>query len=466
MAATEPSVAYTRTLSDYALAIRADQVPEDVRHEVGRITLDALGCAVAGLVTPAGQIAVDLVREERGPLQARVIGAGEASVGPAVFANAVLTNAIDFDVYGPEGHVAPVVLPVALALAEAVGASGPQLFEAIVTGMEIGGRIGGALRRPGHEGGRPLGAVRGHGHVVFGAVAAAGRLLGLTQDQMHHAFGIAGYSATVPTLRKFFASPHAPMTKYDHLGLMSQNGVQAALLAQRGFTGDLEVLEGDIGFWRFAGAQGCDWDHLINGLGSEWTIREVSYKPYPVGLYGNPGIEVTRRIVREHAIRPDEIEHVEVRTTRAGDGPGHRFLRHSLDAWENAYYTLAAGILDIRPRRAWQEPRGYERVDARALMEKVGFQRVREGELTGTGNYWERWSPARVTVRARGQTFEDGDDFLPSLDDQQLTAKFYENVEGLLEPPQAQQLEHHCRDLMALKSARELTSLFPTSVPR
>lgn len=465
MVATEPSVAYTRTLSDYALAIQAEQVPDDVRHEVGRITLDALGCAVAGLVTPSGRIVIDLAKEERGPLQARVIGARQASIGPAVFANTVLTNAIDFDVYGPEGHVAPVVLPVAIGLADAVDASGQELFEAIVAGMEIGGRIGAALRRPGLEGGRPLGAVRGQGHVVFGAVAAAGRILQLTPDQMHHAFGIAGYSATVPTLRKFFASPHAAMTKYDHLGLMSQAGVQAALLAQRGFTGDLEVLEGEIGFWRFAGAQGCDWDHLVNGLGSKWTIREVSYKPYPVGLYGNPGIEVARRIVREHAIRPEEIEQVEVRTTRAAEGGGHRLLRHSLDAWLNPYYTLAAGILDIRPRRAWQEPRGYERADARALMEKVDFQRVREGEVTGTGNYWERWSPVRVTIRARGQTFEDGDDFLPGLDDEQLTAKFYENVEGLLEQSQAQLLEKGCWDLMALKSARELTNLFPTSMP-
>src|SRR5437763_6942187 len=178
--AASTTTAYTRTLSDYALSIRPEQVPDDVKHETARIVLDALGCAVAGLVTPAGRISVDLVKDERGPLQARVIGAGDASVMPAAFANTVLTNAIDFDIYGPEGHVAPVAVPVALAVGDALNASGPELFAGIVAGMEIGGRIGGALRRPGLEGGRPLGLVRGHGHVVFAAVAAAGRLLRLT----------------------------------------------------------------------------------------------------------------------------------------------------------------------------------------------------------------------------------------------------------------------------------------------
>src|SRR5437899_589659 len=171
MAATAPAIPYTRTLSDYALSIQADEVPDDVKHETARIVLDAIGCALAGLVTPAGKISVDLVKDERGPLQARVIGAGDASIMPAAFANTVLTNAIDFDIYGPEGHVAPVALPVALAVGDALQASGSELFAGIVAGMEIGGRIGGALRRPGLEGGRPLGLVRGHGHVVFAAVA-------------------------------------------------------------------------------------------------------------------------------------------------------------------------------------------------------------------------------------------------------------------------------------------------------
>ena len=79
---TQPGT-ITRTLSDFALNFRLEDVAEDVRHETVRILLDCLGCAVAGLVTPAGQIAVDFAREEHGKLEASLVGADQASVMPA-----------------------------------------------------------------------------------------------------------------------------------------------------------------------------------------------------------------------------------------------------------------------------------------------------------------------------------------------------------------------------------------------
>lgn len=459
MAATTRAGAFTRALSEFAQTLEPHAVPDDVRQEVSRIVLDCAGCAVAGLITDAGRIAVDLVRDERGPLQAQVVGAADASVMPAAFANTILTNALDFDVYGPEGHIAPVVVSAALAMADALDASGAELFAGLVAGLEVSGRIGGALRRPGMAGARQPSKVRGHGHVVFGAAAAAGRLLQLSADQMHHAFGIAGYSATVPTLRKFFASADMPMTKYDHLGLMAQSGIQAALLAQRGFTGDLEVLEGDIGFWRFAGALGCDWEHLTRDIGTYWTVNEVSYKLYPVGLYNGPGIHATRRLVRENDLRLDEIEQVEIRSTRAEEAPARGVVRHALDAWHNSAFTLTAGLFDVRPFRSWQEPRSFQRQDLLGFMERVRFSRLADEELSTQGNYWERWSPVQVSITARGRTFEASSDYLPGMSDEELTTKFHENTEGLLGPADADQLEQCCWSLPELGSSRDLTGL-------
>jgi 2-methylcitrate dehydratase PrpD len=449
----------TRGLAEFALNIRPGAVEATVKHETLRILLDCVGCAVAGRVTLAGQIAVDLVKGERGPMQATILGAGSASLMPVAFANTVLTNALDFEPVGPEGHVCAVAVPVALAVAEAIDASGDELLAGLLAGLEVGGRIGGATRRPSQGGaaGRP--AVRGTAHAAFAAVAAAGRLLRLTADQMHHAFGIAGYSATVPTLRKMMSSPRAPMTKYDHLGLMAQNGIQAALLAQRGFTGDLEVLEGELGFWRFAGAEGCDWDLLTRDLGSYWTIPETWYKRYPAILYTGPGIELARQLVRENDVPLGAIEHLEVHTTRTNEVQMGKEVRDAMDAWTSYAYNVAAGLYDVWPRRSWHEPEAYGRPDILALANKVNVRPLAPGELSTSGNYWQGWCPLRVTLQAGGRTYEGARDELMKMDDAELVAKFRDNVGGLLDEGAVQRLEAACWSLGEMKSARELTGL-------
>ena len=122
-----PGGTYTRTLAERALGDDPCRAPEAIKHETSRILLDTLGCAVAGRVTPSGRIVVELAKDEHGPLEATVIGGGKSSLLPAVYANAMLANALDFDVWGPEGHMAPAVVGVALGVAEAIGASGAEL---------------------------------------------------------------------------------------------------------------------------------------------------------------------------------------------------------------------------------------------------------------------------------------------------------------------------------------------------
>lgn len=450
---------YTRDLAAFAHEMRLADVPAEVKHEALRVLLDCMGCAVAGLVTPGARIAIDFVKGERGPLEATVISAGRASLAPAAFANAIAINAQDFDVYGPEAHLAPVTVATALAAGDAVGASGADVLAAMIAGLEVGGRVGAALRRAGMGGERTLGHVRGEANTVFGAVVAAGRLLGLTRDQMHHAFGIGGYGATVPTMRKFLDSKNLPMVKYDHLGAMTQNGVQAALLATRGFTGDLEVLEGEeIGFWRFAGAQGCDWAAFTTDLGRRWIIPDVTYKHFPAVLYTNSIIYEAQRLVREHGLSPEEIERVEVRASRTEPPPPYP-PTHYLEAWHNPAYSVAAGIYDVRPLRSWEEPDTFRRADLLAFMKKVQFAPLRPGEVTTKGSYWERWAPTRVTIEARGQRYEGGRDYHVPMDDATLVAKFRENVSGLVPAPDVAALERCCWELEGLARSSQLTDI-------
>lgn len=463
MIQTQPPSTISSQLAEFALALDPRNVPADVKHEAVRIFLDCVGCGVAGLVTDSGRIAVDLARHEHGPLEARVIGADKASLLPAVFANTALTNALDFEPVGPEGHVCVVTVPVALAVAEAVCASGSELLAAVLAGLEVGGRVGGAIRRPNQAGVKETPAVRGTAHAAFGAVAAAGRLLKLTPEQMTHAFGIAAYAASVPTLKKVFSGSHAPMTKYDHLASTARNSVEAALLAQRGFTGDAEVLEGEFGFWRFAGALGCDWDFLTRDLGTFWTTPQTWFKRYPVTLYTTVGIDVVRKIVRENAIPLDAIERIEVFTSRTSPVQMGRELRDSMDAWTSYAYNVAAGLAEVHPWRAWQQARYYEDPTLRRLAARVTIEKLPEDHLPSVGNYWEGWAPAAATVHAGGARYEDVVEGLPRMDDAELTAKFRENVAGLLAADNARTIESLSWSLESLDQAERIASLLKVS---
>src|SRR5688500_13705539 len=102
MATTAPA---TRTLAEFALEIDTKKLPEAVKHESSRIVLDIIGCMVAGQVTPSGRITTELAKDEHGPLEATLAAAGRASLMPVAYANTMLANAMDFDVWGPEGHM-------------------------------------------------------------------------------------------------------------------------------------------------------------------------------------------------------------------------------------------------------------------------------------------------------------------------------------------------------------------------
>lgn len=455
--------ALTRALAEFAATLTPQAATEEARHQALRILFDSVGCAVAGLVTAAGRIAVELARGEHGPLEATIVGAGRASLMPAAFANTVLVNALDFEPVGPEGHVCAVAVPVALTVADALDASGDELMAGLLAGLEVGGRVGGAIRRVDQSGAKTTPAVRGTAHAVFAAVAAAGRILRLGPGQMHHAFGIAGYSATVPTLKKVMSSEHAPMTKYDHLGLMAQNGIQAALLAERGFTGDLAVLEGEYGFWRFAGALGCDWDFLTKDLGGTWTIPQTWFKRYPVILYTTPVLDLVRRLVREHALPPEGIERIEVATTRPNPVQAGTEIRDEMDAWTSLAYNVAAAAFDVHPRRAWQEARTFRRPELLRLTRAVEHRALRSDELGVAGNYWDGWCPVRVAVHSGGRVFEATQEYLPRIDDAELEAKFRENVGGLLDGRAAARLAEACRDPGPGLRARDLVGPLATA---
>jgi len=280
------------TLANFVNRTAFGDLPEYVTHEMGRLTLDSIGCAIAGHSTDRGTIVADLARKLGGPAESSIIGTGDkVSCANAAFTNGELMNALDFDALSNLGrHDVPTVIAAILALAERIGASGKDLVAATALGLEISGRVKSAvlgMHAPGREEGTMLWpAVNGYSSASLGAAAGAAKLLSLHEEQVANAIGIAGYMCPPNTMRKWVDTTPVRMTKYGPPGWGAQAGVTAALLAEMGYVGDTDLFEGDFGFWRFTGKNKGEWNaqKVIEGLGTTWCCHEIIYKQYPCGL--------------------------------------------------------------------------------------------------------------------------------------------------------------------------------------
>lgn len=307
--------AVTRTLAGLASACRWSDLPPAVQHEAKRCLVNYFACALAGWRDPAVVTAARVFAQTGPQGNCTLIGSGlRAGLLQAASLNAMSANVFDFD----DTHLPTIlhptapVAPVAFALAQTRPVSGPMLLEALVAGIEVECRIAMAIS-PGHY-------ARGW-HItstcgIFGAAAAASRLLGLDPLQTGWAFGSAAAQASglVETL--------GTMAKSIGVGNAASNGLLSALLAQQGFSGPPAPLEGVRGFLPVFGSD-VHWDALSRGLGGHWEILANTYKPYPCGVVLNPVIEACLALRPQVVDCLDQLERVELRA--------HPLLRQRTD---------------------------------------------------------------------------------------------------------------------------------------
>ncbi len=174
--------------------------------------------------------------------------------------------------------------------------SGARFLEAFLTGFEVECKIAEAIHPDHYKKGFHTSGTVG----TFGAAVAAAKLLELNAEQIAHALAIAASSAA--GIRVSFGS----MTKPLHVGRAAQNGVVAAELAARGFTGGKDALDPPWGFFQtFSHGGGYDRARIVGVLGNPHTIvwPGVSIKPYPCGVLGHPTMDAMRRLVLEHDVQ-------------------------------------------------------------------------------------------------------------------------------------------------------------------
>lgn len=227
-------------LTDRLLDLATAPLPDDARRVMRLSLADWAACAIAGRDEPVARITRDMVRDEGGTPQATLFGGGRAPARAAALVNGAASHALDYDDthFAHIGHPSVAVLPAAIAVAELTGADLSSATDAALRGCEASIRTGLALGRAHYQIGFHQTATAG----AFGATLAAGVLLGLTPDRMRHAL------ALVSTRASGLKSQFGTMGKPLNAGIAASNGVEAALLAARGFLSNPDALEGLNGF--------------------------------------------------------------------------------------------------------------------------------------------------------------------------------------------------------------------------
>ena len=247
----------TAQLAEFLARSRWADVPAPVRQEATRAVVNIAGCVVAGRADPAVEILRNTFPQEDALLDAAAATAHD-------YDDTHLRTVI---------HATPPVAGALFSLARSRSVSGPQFLHALILGMETTCRLGNAVT-PGHyERGWHITSTCG----VFGATAAAGKILQLNEKQFIHAFGIAATQAA--GLVEVLGS----MARVLNAGFAARNGLAAARLAAEGFEGPARPLEGLRGFMNVFGGR-KDARELTEGWGERWEWTKVVYKPYPCGV--------------------------------------------------------------------------------------------------------------------------------------------------------------------------------------
>jgi 2-methylcitrate dehydratase PrpD len=289
---------------------RFEHIPSKAVKVTREDVLDTLGTILAGSTAAAAKEVVELGREFGGNPQSTVLSFGDKIPSPmAAFINGTMGHALDFDDTHDKAvlHVGPAVVSAALAVAEKVGnVDGKSLITAVALGADVICRMGLATKIPLQKGGWMFTPLYGY----FGAAASASKILGLNEEQIVNAFGIA-YCQAAGNLQVNIENEHA-LTKRMQVGFAAKGGVMAALLAQKGLTGAQNSMEGRWGIFNLHHHGEYDRSALVDGLGHEFEIANLSFKPYSCCRQIHAHIDAALQLRRDYGLRPEDIEAVTI----------------------------------------------------------------------------------------------------------------------------------------------------------
>lgn len=460
-------------LADFAVGATFDSLPDAVVEDSKRVLLDSVGCALAAVQEPKGRIGAELASlmgGDAGQDGATIHGtARRSSVYGAAFANGEAINALDYDTVLPPGHVAPYVLPGAVAVAEARRASGRRLVEAIAVAHEISFRFGKSMdyHRTVKDGAMVLPEVLGFTATVFGGAAAVALVEGYGRDTVADALGIAAHLTPVNSYRTWMMNVPNSSVKYTMAGPVVTAALTAAHSAGLGHNGDRMILDdAKYGYRRFIGSERWAPENLVDGLGETWGFPAAHvYKPYPHCRVGHGPLDAIIQIVTEHDLKVEEIDAIRCWGEGWVDQPVWTDPEiHTPHAAQfSTRHGLAVAAHRIPPGQQWQAPEVIDSPSVQELMRRTTFAAHPDYVQVLAADPSAR--PTRVEVDARGTTFT-AENTHPkgtlSADPQtymttdEVVAKFRANAAGVLSDERAEQVIDGVLRLEELDDVRDL----------
>lgn len=388
----------TRTVARWVVAQRGEDLPAEVNHHVRRMLLDHLSGVVASSVGDVSAAVGHHVRRMYVGDTATAIGHGRVSPLGAAVLNGTNGHGIESDEgYTPGSmHPTSVVFPAVFAVAQDRAINGQRVLDAAAIGMELACRIADAghpATRNRHFHNTPVAG-------VFGAAAAVAVLLGLDDDGVANALGIAGSHAG--GLFEFLGQ--SAEVKRFHPGKAARDGITSADLAAAGLTGPTTVLEGRDGYFAaYAGSEGQDWfaETVVSELGEKWRILETYVKPYPCCRHLHGAIDGVLALRHEHGIDPSAITGIRVGTFAIATRHAGRELDTVLQAQLSLPFTVA--VAAVRGAVTLTDFAQDSRTDAqiRSVMDTV----VVDLDEAAEASYPKTGRPAEVSITAGGVTY-------------------------------------------------------------
>jgi 2-methylcitrate dehydratase PrpD len=426
----------------------APHVAQDAKHRV----LDSLAAIVSGSHLPAGEMAIHFARAQGGVAEATVLTTDiRTSAVNAALANGMFAHADETDDFEPvtKAHPGSHVVPAALAMAEREGASGAELLAGVTLGYDLCCRfllaLGPDLVRGGHRSAEGTSS-------TMGAAAAAASLAKLNEKGMRYALSYAAQQ--VSGIWSWVRDAGHVEKAFDFSGMGARNGVTAAIMAQMGFTGVWDVLDGEHNALIALSTEPKP-EEIIAGLGTRFFITETSIKPYSVGYPIQAPLDAFLTLLREHKLTVDNVERIVVRLPE----DGARIVNDRSMPDVNCQHIIAVALVDGAV--SFEDSHSYERMaDPRVVAAKGRVQLIADRALMDPAA--RRSGLVGVTLRD-GHTISHFTRHPPGTKENPLsTERVNEKARSLMTPVLgAERTEEVIRRVNALEKLDDVRELRP-----